>query len=427
MTDYSPGHVRKISGTIETLRNSYSVSSRHVDLLGDITLTMLAVRDSAAMFVGVKNDWSDRLIDLPEMTYVQDRNRNMVEGLYLPMVEPEQFSLALDESRLAEVREILLSDKPAGLKYHGIEQLRLENTAQAAQFLVDVLRDKKLNESKVVYRILGALREMDAALVGAELVKVLQDNTRRMVFEPVVQLLIEISNIPAGMTPANCPGILPVRYNSQRQKQCALWWKNNYGNFVPGSVTNNPAGNIFAERDEHYDGLNPADLASIKLALLAGDFAQQGSELLETFNWNGQVGNFDFGGPVSEAGADSEASGHLLNSVNAFADECVRLVRQHPKGKEFSLEIDLVELRRQRRDIYSENSIQSIGGALEGTGELLEIMIRQMDPKGNYDQLLEGYRRERIFSTKRVSELAAVRQSCYFNLILWDLILSLRK
>jgi len=137
--------------------------------------------------------------------------------------------------------------------------------------------------------------------------------------------------------------------------------------------------------------------------------------------------NLDASGAASAAVTDSEAAVHLLNSVNAFAGQCVRLVRQHPKGKEFSLEIDLVELRRQSREIYSKNSIQSIEGALEATGELLEIMIHQMDPKGNYDQLLEGYRRERIFSTKKVSELAAVRQSCYFNLILWDLILSLRK
>ena len=425
--DYSPGHVRKISGTIETLRNSYSVISRHVDLLGDIALTMLAVKDSAAMFVGEKNDWSDRLIELLEMTYAQDRNSFMVEALYLPVVEPEKDSSALDEARLAEIREILLSDKPAGLKYHAIEQLRLENTAGAGQFLVDILREKKLNESKVVYRILGALREMDAPLLGAELVKVLQVNSRRMVFEPLVQMLIEITNIPKAFTPANCPGILPVRYNSQRQKQCALWWKNNYGNFVPGNAGNNPSGNIFAGRDEYYDGLNPEDLAAIKLTLRAGDFAQQGAELLESFRWDGQVENLETLGTASEAAVDSEATVHLLNSVNAFAEQCVRLVRQHPKGKEFSLEIDLVELRRQRREIYSENSIQSIGGALEATGELLEIMIRQMDPKGNYDQLLEGYRRERIFSTKNISELAAVRRSCYFNLILWDLILSLRE
>ncbi len=426
-TDYSPGHVRKISGTIETLRNSYSRSSCHADLLGDIALTMLALRDSAAMFVGTKNDWSGKLFGLLEMKYVQDRNSYMVGDLFLPMLEPEQFTLKLGEAKLAEIREILLSDKSVGLKYHAIEQLRLENTAGAGQFLVDILRDKKLNESKVVHRILGALREMDAALPGAELVKVLQDNPRRIVFEPVAQVLTEIYNIPEGMTPANCPGILPVRYDGRRQKQCALWWKNYYSYLVPGSAVNNPGGGNFGERNEYYDTLNPDDLAAIKLTLLAGDFARQGLELLETFNWNGQLENSDALGAASEATTDSEATVHLLTSVNGFADQCVRLVRQHPKGKDFSLEIDLVELRRQRRGINSKNSIQSIISELEATGELLEIMIRQMDPKGNYVELLEGYRRERVFSTKRVSELSAVRQSCYFNLILWDLILSLGK
>jgi len=291
-----------------------------------------------------------------------------------------------------------------------------------------VLESKAKLEEQLIARILRALENMDDPLLPLRLVDLLENPPHRSFVQPILLTLIQLSGQPES-TLNQRSAILPLVHTSQQRKDCAQWWREYFtlrhpyitqnqnpassGGYYPGST---------GSADPLQQDITPQDAQLLKLTALIAHFTDSAADALVQLNWNDKKPPAIDRDEPQTIFAKTNIARLLQDSLDKLSAAHLHLVRSHRRAQIFTRKIDNIEIQKQTNSLLSENNLQRILVHLETTGRLLEILIKEIDENGQSPVILNQIRLQK--QSPRTDGAEAVRQYAYYNLLLWDLLVS---
>jgi len=297
-----------------------------------------------------------------------------------------------------------------------------------------VLESETKLDEQLIARILRALENMDDPLIPLRLVDLLENPPHRSFVQPILLTLIKLSGRADSILNQR-NAILPFVHTSQRRKDCAQWWREYFTQRHPYITQNqNPAssGRYYphsnaptGSTDPLQQEIIPQDAKLLKLTALIAHFTDSAADTLVQLNWNdNNPPAIDHENPQTIFTKKNVAR-QLQDSLDKLTAAHFRLVRSHNRAKNFTRKIDNIEIQKQTNSLLSENNLQRILVNLEITGRLLEILIKEIDENGQSPVILNQIRLQK--QTKHTNGAVAVRQSAYYNLLLWDYVYAIKR
>ena len=122
------------------------------------------------------------------------------------------------------------------------------------------------------------------------------------------------------------------------------------------------------------------------------------------------------------------AGNELVRSLDTAAEQLGRLVRMHPNAGKLALRAEMVEKKKKARVLAGETPLQRAAACLDASADLLEILIRQSDVQGTCAATVDKIHAARLEASANAPDvLYELRETCYHNVVLWDVLLQLRK
>jgi len=413
----------KVSDYVRYVRSSYSVADEVSYVLADMVLTMLAGCERVARFVDYRDNRYRALVDQfitgdhPErIERIMEEGGSLFAEFSLPVTPPQT-----DFQKLDKLQKELTEEKDKVKRYRVIDRLRFDNSFRAAEILLEYLDEERELEQVMVCRVLRGLREMDDPRIPEKLIEIMGRRRKWAVVHPIVQTLIYMNGLE-GNTPDDCEGILPFSYTRNQVKQSVLWWEEFYARQRSGLVRSY---GLDSSKKKPRDSMGQREERWLKLTLMVVYYADQMSGLLKRFDW-GEIAGQSEDEEIFFSGQQRDVSGQLTASLEKVVDECLRLVRKHPKGKQHSVEIDMIEWRRQSGMLLSDNTEEKVRHSLQITGELLNMLARFMGAGTEAEKMRDRILRQDDKVGGNKSDLLKLREGFYVNLALWDLLTQLK-
>jgi len=428
----------------------YSSTTVNDELLADLALTMLAWCDAASRFAGERNVWSRELATL---TAQRNRVRYLTSKVSLPEAgpagggAPAAGAPRLDRQRLGELRKELLSTSRA-IQYRAIEELRVADDAEAADLLVSRLRttaekapaSMSAADARRASRILRALGSMSAPALPEKLIQMLPRCRNSIV-------AFQISKTLEGLVKARVGGhafSLYARVYERDRTLCrthtlkdretsARAWRATVDRIearLPGlrqpfpHAQPRPTPRRGGPRTPPTPPAWQPDATKLKLLAAVQYYARQAADVLKDHKRGvATSGRGRSLPPTRSILAPDNVGEELLSSLDDIVNELNRLVREHPKGKKHSLEAEMVAKEKKVRTLASETTLQKAAVSLDAAASLLELLVKASDPAGDLKARLEGIRKERRkASAAAANAIHEMRESCFFGLVFWRLL-----
>jgi hypothetical protein len=170
------------------------------------------------------------------------------------------------------------------------------------------------------------------------------------------------------------------------------------------------------------------DPVLLKLIAVAQNNTAASADGLKHYAWSAPPA-VAAGRPGGEANAPivagPDVADEFLRSLDALVDQMDRLVREHPAGKGLAIRADVIVEQRQARTAASETVLQKAAVDLEAAAGLLEWLIEASDATGQSKPAVAALHAERERAAAAAPNvLYEMREACYYNLALWDLLLT---
>ncbi|MHC4553220.1 MAG: hypothetical protein ACYSUT_10740 [Planctomycetota bacterium] len=356
-------------------------------LLDDIAELMLEIRNKAADFRQVRRISLDRIF-------------GTIDEIRLDEIQQE-----LNQLRIDELKAILSSEQQADRLY-AVTRLGSMRQMPAYEILLEALGDRVVTGGNrvMVPRILAELAQSDSNHVAHKLAEIMERTGRQTAFQ--IQMAL--------MTMTQIDGTLPLKNTIQQRKAASQWWQANLWNwdssFTPAKMPPVPqellapiqqTATIAQSARQAADILSPADLADDE------EFTQR---LEFKYGFNAPGLKLLKHSPAAAAGLLADALDQLARTDQATA-----------------VQADMVMLDRRRTTLRSEGDLQTAAVNMAAANGCLVIMAAQADTKGQYRQLLEGFRQAyQLTVLETDSPASALRNECYLNVLYWDLLLDIR-
>jgi len=375
-------------------------------------------------------EYLNRILDAQNHS---ERMAILIENVQLSVDFPTAKNLhdLPDPEWIKTLKKMLSLDKPKSVQYRAIEELAVDGSDQAADILMNVLESETKLDQPLVARILRALENMDDPLLPLRLVDLLENPPHRSFAQPILLTLIKLSGRADSILNQH-NAILPFLHTSRQRKDCAQWWREYFtlrhpyirqnqnpassGGYYPG-----PTGSA----DPLQQDIIPQDAKLLKLTALIAHFTNSAAHSLVQLNWNdNNPPAIDHNDPQTIF-TKTNVARQLQTSLDNLTAAHFRLVRSHTRAQIFTHSIDNLELKLKTNFLLSENNLQKILVNLEITGRLLEILIKEIDENGQSPVILNQIRLQK--QTKHTNGAVAVRQSAYYNLLLWDYVYAIKR
>ena len=429
-TDTSKNASFTPSQIVDRIQRSFSPTGAKDQLLTDLAVTMLACREYAFSFAGSQTaSWNslNRILDAHNHS---ERAAILIENVPLSVDFPttKKSHDLPDPEWIKTLKKMLSPDKPKSVQYRAVEELAVDGSDQAADILMNVLESETKLEKQLIARILRALENMDDPLLPLRLVDLLENPPHRSFVQPILLTLIKLSGRADSILNQH-NAILPFVHTSLQRKDCAQWWREYFTMRHPYIRQNqNPAssGGYYPGPTGSTDPLQqeiiPQDAKLLKLTALVAYFTNSAADTLVQLNWNdNNPPAIDHNDPQTISTKKNVAR-QLLDSLDKLTHAHFRMVRSHRRAQNFTRKIDNIEIQKKTNSLLSENNLQRILVNLEITGRLLEILIKEIDENGQSPVILNQIRLQK--QTKHTNGAVAVRQSAYYNLLLWDFLVT---
>jgi len=422
------------SEIVTRIQQSFSSTGARDQLLTDLAVSMLACREYAYSFAGSRPASWDRLNRILDAQDHSERAAILTENVPLPVdVSTSKTSHdPPDPEWLKTLTKMLAPDQPKSVQYRAIEELAVDGSAQAADILLNTLESIDKLDEPLISRILRALENMDDPLIPLRLVDLLENPPHRSFVQPILLTLIKLSGRSNSILNER-NAILPFVHTTQKRKECAQWWGEYFirrhpyitqnqnpassGRYYPGSTS--PAGSAVPLSQEFI----PQDAIVLKLTALIAHSAASATDSLDQLNWNDEKPPAMGLDDPQTIFAKTNVTQQLQDSLHKLTAAHLHLVRSHRRAQNFTRKIDNIEIQKQTNSLLSENNLQRIVVNLEIIGQLLEILIKEIDETGQSPVILNQIRLQK--QSKHPDGAVAARQSAYYNLLLWDVLLSL--
>ena len=422
------------SEIVKRIRLSYSSTGAKDQVLTDLAVTMLACREYAHSFVRnqpVSLNGINRIVNAKDHPKRADMLIEKVQ-LAVDFSKTKKSANPPDPEWLKTLEKMLAPDKPKEVQYRAIEELAVDGSARAADILINLLESNHKIDEAMVPRILRALENKNDPQVPLRLVDLLENPPHRSFVHPLILTLITLSGRSDSILNQQ-EAILPFLHTGNRRKECARWWReyftqrhpyiNKNLSALPTAGFNPGYPSPSASNDTRQQKIMPLDAKVLKLTALIAHYADSTAEALGQLDWNEKtplLTDFD----DSQTLYVKENIARLLrNSLDKLIDAHFRLVRSHPHAKKFARKIDNIQMQNQTNFLLSESKLQQMSVHLEMTGRILEILIKELDENGQYPVILNQIRLQK--QSNLTDNAETVRQSAYYNLLLWDFLVSL--
>jgi len=270
---------------------------------------------------------------------------------------------------------------------------------------------------RIASRVLRALKSMSDATIPRELIKLVDHTPSAELAYQIAQTLIE----GTGGTYRGYRGVvLPMVNNAAQRKSCAADWARiiQATRWGAGQAAA-PAPAVGAPKPPAWE----PDADSIKLLAVTAHYASAAAAGLKSYRWGlpAPPPDADLASPTTVVAPD--LGGDLVGALEAFRGQVLRLLREHPKAKSFSAPAETIETTTGARLAASDGALQQAAVSLDATGGLLELLVRACDAKGELQGPLAKARSDRRQALANVKDVVReLRESCYYNLVLLDLL-----
>jgi len=445
----------------ESVKTSYGDTRASGDLLTDVAVTLLACRDCAVEFATrTRGQFRSLRTALGEPTHADRADYLTADVTLLLLAEgngEEDGGGALTPERLRALGRRVTSGAK-GPRYQAIEELCRADTAEAADVLLKDVVERVHRTKKpvpVVHRVLRGLSRMSAPEIPKELLALLVDCRKKPAYaQAVVRTLIAGSNIPVG---PQSNGKVPL--GEPQYMACVKWWNQVIArpDFVWGKAK--PAAGAAPARNGPVPPLPGAaalapepgaaaawtpDPVPPKLLAVVAEYVRLTGKALEPVGWDPvtllPVTSARALSPRGVRGIEPEADvlelrvrsaevgSDLTGALSGLVAELERLIRAHPDGADRAARADAVRLGMEGRRLACRTRLQEAVVILDAAWELLAILAEQIDRQGELAAGLAVIRRDReealVTSGNVLKEL---RESAYYNLALWEMILQKRQ
>jgi len=422
------------SEIVKRIRLSYSSTGAKDQVLTDLAVTMLACREYAHSFV------RNQPVSLPGINRIvnakdhPERADMLIEKVQLAVdfSKAKKSADRSDSEWLKTLEKMLAPDKPKSVQYRAIEELAVDGSARAADILINVLESNRKIDEAMVPRILRALENKNDPQVPLRLADLLENPPHRSFVHPLLLTLITLSGRSDSIL--NQPeAILPFLHTGNRRKECAQWWREYFTQrhpYITKNLSTPPTAGFnpgyptpSASHGPRQQEIMPLDAKVLKLTALIAHYADSTAEALGQFDRNEKTPPLTDFDDSQTLYVKENIARQLRNSLDKLIDAHFRLVRSHPQAKTFARKIDTIEIQNQTNSLLSESKLQQMSVHLETTGRILEILIKEWDENGQYPVILNQIRLQK--QSNLTDSAATVRESAYFNLLLWDFLVSL--
>jgi len=440
--------------TAEHVRRVYSESARTEKLLADLATTMLACYCRATRFALGSTDGYDELrIQMREPS----RSSYLTNGVTIVQLIP-----ATDAAQGAPPAPTQSGSKtPKGRprsqsEPDQLEQLRMEDTPEAADKLLMSLKRRSLRSAKrieLVSRILRALSTMTEPSIPQRLIEMLPRSSPEVAFQ-ITRTLARASGTSVSHERLTSGLLKPANTSSERQV-CAQWWNDNRPAWGQARSTRSvPPGGVPSVAGQTERGRRPTafgpstegragipqvtaqaptfraagwepDPVAIKLLAVTAHYAEITGDVLKEHKWGAGIPMRTQKPDASVVGvtcSTSDVGTDLLNSLDDISNELSRIITEHPDYEKATPMIDAIRLHeKDPRMAACQSQLQKVVVSLDATAELLIVLIRQADPNDQLKEVLARIEQERNRAlTGAINVVHELRESCYYNLVLWD-------
>jgi len=404
------------SELVNRIQRSFSSTGAKDQLLTDLAVTILACREYAYSFTGSRPASWDRLNRILDAQNHSERAALLTENVQLPV----DFSAAKtshdppDPEWLKTLTKMLSPDQPKSVQYRAIEELAVDGSAQAADILMNLLESKAKLDEQLIARILRALENMDDPQLPLRLVDLLENPPHRSFVQPILLTLIQLSGRSNDVLNQR-NAILPFVHTSDQRKECAQWWREYFTQRHPYITQNqNPlssGGYYPGPTDPLPQEMIPHDAQLLKLTALVAHVTDTAADTLDQLNWNDKTNLVTGLDDPQTIFAKKNIARQLQDSLNKLTAAHLHLVRSHRCAQNFTRKIDNIEIQKQTNSLLSESNLQRILVHLEINGQLLEILIKEIDENGHSPVILNQIRLQK--HSALTDGAVAVRHSAY--------------
>lgn len=451
------------------VRSAYRASPTVEDLLADTAMTLVGCCDRAARFAGnAGNPWSP---ELERLVNTSDRVRTLANGVDFALpasTRPPATTAPATTSATAPLapadidrlrRDIAIPTNPTNnMRNRAIDTLRQADTPEAAAALRQALGERvggrRATDVQAACGILRAMESMQQPIDLQDLVNLIQQpDTHPIVAYDIVQTLER----KMGLSTSINSGLLPLRNTAEQRQEASRWWSaklrllsgsrsrstrpNPYSRTTPTTPVNPitmpgqiPGAGTPATPQPGTGTPPPAapaappwqpDPLPLQLLAVSESYARQMAEGLKGFRWNAATpaaGSPSAGSGTLRAGPNSADA--LLLALEASVSELSRLVREHKDAASYSGKADEILRQAQARTLASETVLQKIAVSIDTQGRLLELLAQEVDPQGKHKTERDQVRADWLAAqAASATVLYEIRDGCYHNLALWDVVL----
>ncbi len=415
--------------TAEDVRRVYSGGARTEDLLADLAMTMFACYGRAKHFALGSTDYYD---ELHTQMHEPDRPSYLTRVVTIVNVLPAAGAAQSAPPAPAQAES---ETRKGGSRIRSapdsIEQLRIEDTPEAAGRLLSSLRKRGLRSPgriEMVSRTLRALSTMTDPGIPRRLIDLLAKSSPEVAFQ-IARTLARASGTNASYERLTS-GLLPPANTPVQRQACAQWWRNNPPTWgqarsirpMPSRGVSPPTGQT--TRGQSQTAWKP-DPVTIKLLAVTAHYAELAGAVLKEHKWDAATPV-----PTQEPGTNmlgvtcsaSQVGTDLLDSLDGISNELSRIITDHPDYEKATPMIDAITLHEKHpRTAACQSQLQKVVVNLDATAELLIALLQQTDPN---DELKEALHRIQVQRQKAltgaINVVHELRESCYYNLVLWD-------
>ena len=423
---------------VRDIRAAFSKTGSTRGLLSDVALVMLGRCDRVARLTAKRDVWSRDLADVVSAPDDAGRIERLTDSVVLPRLDLAEGDVVKTDTTLparaaAEVDAIRkdLGATARGLRYRAIERLKQIDNTEAATALMTRLGELSQQKSTTVYpevnRILRAFLKMSESGIPTQLIRILARSKSSGVAHAINRTLATGTGITAMQ--------LPPANSAEARERCATIWHRALryrGAVTPWTTPVAVRTTARARRPPRVPTTITTPPATTKpsgpkwqpnedvrkLVAVVVHYAESGSQPLKTFRWGAPV-NATRAVSVAATGEPGE---RLVTALGIGNGGLARIIRERGKAK-VAEAVDAILQRAEAHRFACDIPLQRAAVYLRAEGELLELLVRELDTAGRTAAAVKQVQDERERALDGVvNVLTELREHGLHNLALWDLV-----
>jgi len=411
------------------VRAQWSDGTGAPELLTDLAATALACADRVGKFTTKSDALSVELLDVLKEADASLRMARLTRAVRL--AEPAgaaapHRAAALGKDVADRYRRDLRSMVP-GRRYRAIDELRALDTEEASSILIERLSGlvKSTGPDLVMVNwILKALRGMSDRTIAGKLAELIRPARSNYTAHRIVATLTAGSGLTGNVMQIQ-QYFLPPTHSLMDRREVAERWQIRAKSCAwgpkPAGGDNKAAPGVAGGGWQPEARVEKLLAAFVRYTQLTGQLLRShkaasgasGGEAAPAPDVEAAVKQI--GGPVTET--------DMLAATALLVERLTVLAREHAAGQQYAVKLDMIDLRSQSRDLACETALQKASVRLETAGRVLEVIAMETAPSAQRTQQIEALgraRSEALAGTRDV--LAELRENCYHNLVLLELL-----